>query len=168
MTDFLLRREYPGNIRELRFLMARVAARHIGQGPITVGSLPEAERPAGERDSAAWWHGGFEEAVESAVTMGVGLREIGRVAQQTAVAVAVTAEQGNLRRASRLLGVTERALQMRRSSGNLSLPSSGTADPEWLPGADPRSTDRLDPLAVPRPATAPDDEGDRPLSPGRT
>lgn len=168
VTEFLLRREYPGNIRELRFLMARIAARHIGQGPITVGSLPEAERPAGEPDSATWWQGSFEEAVGSAVTMGVGLREIGRVAQQTAVAVAVAAEQGNLRRASRLLGVTERALQMRRSSGNLSLPSPGTADPEWLPGADPRSTDQLDPPAIPRPAAAPDDKGDRPLSPGRT
>ena len=25
--------------------MARVAARHVGAGPITVGSLPDAERP---------------------------------------------------------------------------------------------------------------------------
>jgi transcriptional regulator with GAF, ATPase, and Fis domain len=162
VTDFLLRREYPGNIRELRFLMARIAARHIGNGPITVGSLPEAERPTGERDSATWWQGAFEEAVGSAVSMGIGLREIGRVAQQTAVAVAVAAEQGNLRRASRLLGVTERALQMRRSSGNLSLRPAGTAQPEWLPGTDPRSTDQLDPLAASLPA-APDGEGDRPL-----
>jgi transcriptional regulator with GAF, ATPase, and Fis domain len=168
VTDFLLRREYPGNIRELRFLVARIAARHIGQGPITVGSLPEAERPVGERDSATWWQGSFEEAVGNAVTMGVGLREIGRVAQQTAVAVAVAGEQGNLRRAARLLGVTERALQMRRSSGSLSLPSTGTADPEWPPGANPRSTDQLDPLPVPLPAAAPDGVGGGPRSPGRT
>jgi hypothetical protein len=53
--------------------------------------------------------------------MGVGLREIGKVAQHIAVGVALAAERGNLRRAARLLGVTERALQMRRSSSALSL-----------------------------------------------
>ena len=35
VTDFIARREYPGNIRELRLLMARVAARHVGNGPVT-------------------------------------------------------------------------------------------------------------------------------------
>lgn len=148
VTDFLLRREYPGNIRELRFLVARIAARHIGHGSITVGSLPEAERPAGNQDPAVWWRGSFEEAVGNAVSLGAGLREIGRVAQQTAVGIAVTAERGNLRRAAQRLGVTERALQLRRSSGSLSLqpppPATGLADPV---------------------AAAPADGGERPLSP---
>ena len=134
VTDFLVRREYPGNIRELRFLMARIAARHIGRGPITVGSLPEAERPAAERRPDTWWQGPFEEAVGNAVSMSVGLREIGRVAQQTAVSVAVAAEQGNLRRAACLLGVTERALQLRRSSGGLSLRPAGPGGPAVAAG----------------------------------
>ena len=168
VTDFLVHREYPGNIRELRFLMARIAARHIGQGPVTVGSLPEAERPAGEQDPVTWWQGDFEEAVGNAVSMGVGLREIGRVAQQTAVAVAVTAERGNLRRASRLLGVTERALQLRRSSGTLSLRSAGTPEPGWLPEAVRRPKDRPDPLAEALPAAPAAADGERPLAPGGT
>ena len=116
VTEFIVSREYPGNVRELRLLMARVAARHVGAGPITVGSLPDAERPDVSPDAPTWWQGPFEEAIGHAVSTGVGLREIGKVAQQTAVAVAVAAERGNLRRASRLLGVTERALQLRRSS----------------------------------------------------
>lgn len=120
VTEFIARRDYPGNIRELRLLMARVVARHVGTGPITVGSLPDAERPDLEPDLRTWSRGGFEEAVGYAVSMGVGLREIGRVAQQTAVTIAVDAERGNLRRAARRLGVTERALQMRRSSAAVS------------------------------------------------
>jgi transcriptional regulator with GAF, ATPase, and Fis domain len=127
VTDFIAGREYPGNVRELRFLMARVAARHVGRGPITVGSLPDAERPDDRADGSVWWQGQFEEAVRHAVATGVGLREIGKVAQQTAVTVAMTAERGNVRRASRLLGVTERALQMRRSSSAVSLHPGVTA-----------------------------------------
>jgi transcriptional regulator with GAF, ATPase, and Fis domain len=166
VTEFICRRDYPGNVRELRLLMARVAARHVGDGPITVGNLPEAERPAASADdTATWWQGPFEEAVGHAVSMGVGLREIGRMAQRTAITVAVAAEHGNLRRASRLLGVTERALQLRRSSGALSLRPGGPADPDVLPGTDLRSTDRPDPLPQPFPAAAPDgDAGGSPAS----
>jgi transcriptional regulator with GAF, ATPase, and Fis domain len=40
----LATRLYPGNVRELRLLMARIAARHVGPGPITLGDLPTAER----------------------------------------------------------------------------------------------------------------------------
>ena len=141
VTDFIARREYPGNIRELRLLMARVAARHVGNGPVTLGSLPDAERSTASADPPPWWHGPFEEAVGHAVSMGVGLREIGKVAQQTAVTMAVTAERGNLRRASRLLGVTERALQMRRSLSAVSSRPDAAAAPNRLESAELRPTD---------------------------
>jgi DNA-binding NtrC family response regulator len=39
-------RDYPGNVRDLRQLALRVAARHVGPGPITPGDVPEEERPA--------------------------------------------------------------------------------------------------------------------------
>jgi DNA-binding NtrC family response regulator len=159
VTEFIVSREYPGNVRELRLLMARVAARHVGAGPITVGSLPDAERPDVSPDAPTWWQGPFEEAIGHAVSTGVGLREIGKVAQQTAVAVAVAAERGNLRRASRLLGVTERALQLRRSSDAVSLEPGGTASRYWPAGTDLRSTDRPDRMREPAPAAAPDGDG---------
>jgi transcriptional regulator with GAF, ATPase, and Fis domain len=116
VTDFLSHRDYPGNVRDLRLLMARIAARHVGDGPVTVGSLPDSERPESRVDARTWWQGSFEKAIENAVACGVGLREIGKRAQDTAIAVAVAAEGGSLRRASLRLGVTERALQMRRAS----------------------------------------------------
>src|SRR5207302_835000 len=40
VEELLMRREYPGNVRDLRQLMARIAARHVGSGPISVGDLP--------------------------------------------------------------------------------------------------------------------------------
>ena len=125
VTDFIIHRDYPGNVRDLRLLVARIAARHVGDGPVTVGSLPDGERPESQVDARTWWQGSFEKAIGNAVAYGVGLREIGKRAQDTAIAVAVAAEDGSLRRASLRLGVTERALQMRRSAGTPSMPSWG-------------------------------------------
>src|SRR5271165_6171142 len=55
VTELIASREYPGNVRELRLLMGRVAARHVGAGPITAGSLPDAERPDADADAPTWW-----------------------------------------------------------------------------------------------------------------
>jgi transcriptional regulator with GAF, ATPase, and Fis domain len=154
VREFIAGRDYPGNVRELRLLMARVAARHVGAGPITVGSLPDAERPDADTAALGWWQGPFEEAIGHAVSMGVGLREIGKVAQHIAVGVALAAERGNLRRAARLLGVTERALQMRRSAGTVS-PQPAAAHRYPSQGTDRRSTDPPG-QRLPAPGTAAD------------
>jgi len=45
VETLLVGREYPGNVRDLRQLMSRVAARHVGSGPISVGRHT-ARRPA--------------------------------------------------------------------------------------------------------------------------
>lgn len=42
---YLVTREYPGNVRDLRNLVQRLAHRHVGCGPVTVGDVPEDERP---------------------------------------------------------------------------------------------------------------------------
>ena len=56
------RRDYPGNVRDLRQLALRISNRHVGPGPITAGDLPEEEwpaRPAIPRPrSSADWNGG--------------------------------------------------------------------------------------------------------------
>jgi transcriptional regulator with GAF, ATPase, and Fis domain len=128
VTAFIRHRSYPGNVRDLRLLMARIAARHVGDGPVTVGSLPDNERPESRADARTWWQGAFEKAIGDAVGCGVGLREIGKRAQDTAIGIAVAAEDGSLRRASLRLGVTERALQMRRSAGALTARPAGKKD----------------------------------------
>jgi transcriptional regulator with GAF, ATPase, and Fis domain len=112
---FLLSRSYPGNVRDLRQLTARMLYRHVGPGPITVGDIPEEERPAllGEGD---WCDARFEQAIRQALGAGAGIREIRRVAEDTAVRLAIADEDGNLQRAAQRLGVTDRALQLRRAA----------------------------------------------------
>jgi transcriptional regulator with GAF, ATPase, and Fis domain len=121
----LVAREYPGNVRDLRHLSARIAARHVGPGPITIGDVPEEEWPLGPRSRADWRDGGFEAGIRRALATGATLREISAAAKDTAVALAVDDESGNLRRAASRLGVSQRALQLRRAAR----PASAEAAP---------------------------------------
>ncbi|HJR06721.1 MAG TPA: sigma 54-interacting transcriptional regulator [Pyrinomonadaceae bacterium] len=119
VREYLLGREYRGNVRELKAVVERMARRHVGGGAITVGDVDEMMRPsshAGNSASREWRDDGFESAIRRAVALGVGLKEIGNAATETAIRVAVGDEDGNLQRAARRLGVTDRALQMRRAS----------------------------------------------------
>jgi transcriptional regulator with GAF, ATPase, and Fis domain len=116
VRDYLLRREYPGNVRDLRQLVARLASRHVGPGPITVGDVPEEERPAVEGGPEDWHDGAFEGGIRRALALGVGLKEIGRATENLAVRIAVDNAEGSLQRAARALGVTDRALQLRRAA----------------------------------------------------
>jgi transcriptional regulator with GAF, ATPase, and Fis domain len=115
VARFLLARDYPGNVRELRQLVRRIAARHTGSGLISPGDIPSAERPAGAAPSVG--HDQTLEAwVRAAVLRGDRLRDIARAAEQLAERVALEQEHGNLQRAARRLGLTGRALQMRRAA----------------------------------------------------
>ncbi len=124
---YLLGREYRGNVRELKALVGRIARRHVGPGPVTVGDIAEDERPAFEALETDWRDTGFERAIRRAVSLGVGLKEIGSAAAETAIRVAVGEEEGNLQRAARKLGVTDRALQMRRAVRRADKPPASEA-----------------------------------------
>jgi DNA-binding NtrC family response regulator len=45
VRSFLMQRDYPGNIRDLKHLVARLSHRHVGPGAVTIGDIPEEERP---------------------------------------------------------------------------------------------------------------------------
>ncbi|HEX9943123.1 MAG TPA: sigma 54-interacting transcriptional regulator [Thermoanaerobaculia bacterium] len=115
VLELLLTRDYPGNVRDLRQLVGRIAHRHVGSGPITLGDVPEEERPRGEQ-AGIQASDGFDGAVRLALARGLGLKDIGNLAADTAVRIAVEEESGNLKRAADRLGVTDRALQMRRAA----------------------------------------------------
>jgi transcriptional regulator with GAF, ATPase, and Fis domain len=117
VREYFLCRQYPGNVRELRQLVSRITCRHVGPGPITVGDVPEEERPAADLKPQPWLDETFEQAIRRALALGAGLKEIGRAAENTAVRITVAEENGNLQRAAQKLGVTDRALQMRRAAG---------------------------------------------------
>lgn len=116
VREYMLRREYPGNVRDLKQLVTRVSHRHVGTGPITVGDIPEEERPLEGPGPAAWQDESLERSIRRALALGVGLKEIGRAAEETAIRITVGNENGNLQHAARKLGVTDRALQMRRAA----------------------------------------------------
>jgi transcriptional regulator with GAF, ATPase, and Fis domain len=116
VREYLLTRDYPGNVRDLRQVVTRLWQRHSGAGPLTVGDVPEHERPAAAASRPCWPDRGFEAAVRHAVELGVGLKEIGQSAADLATQIVLEQEGGNLQRAALRLGVTDRALQIRRAN----------------------------------------------------
>ena len=116
VRDYLLKREYPGNVRDLRQVVSRLMYRYVGDGTITIGNIPAEERPCGESEELVWHDSQFERAIQRAVLLGAGLKEIGRAAEDIAIRIATHEEDGNLSRAARRLGVTDRALQLRRAN----------------------------------------------------
>ena len=116
VREYLLTRDYPGNARDLRQVVARLCQRHSGNGPLTVGDVPEQERPAGPAQRPRWPDRSFEDAIRHAVELGIGLKEIGQIAADLATQVALEQEGGSLQRAATRLGVTDRALQIRRAN----------------------------------------------------
>lgn len=128
MREYLLTRPYPGNVRDLKQLISRIMYRHVGPGPITIGDIPESERPTSEATLETWHDTSFERVISRAVWLGVGLKEIRRVAEDVAVRIAISDAQGNLQCAAQTLGVTDRALQLRRAAQRQGQPNQAAAE----------------------------------------
>jgi transcriptional regulator with GAF, ATPase, and Fis domain len=135
VREYLLQREYPGNIRDLKQVVSRLGCRHVGPGPITAGAIPEEERPQAETGPSEWRDTAFERAIRRAVACGVGLKEISQAAADTAIGIAIGDEKGSLQRAAARLGVTDRALQMRRAAQRQRTNGQDTSSLRQLPGA---------------------------------
>jgi DNA-binding NtrC family response regulator len=131
LHDYLINRDYPGNVRELHQLAQRIAARYSTFGPVTVGDLPEEDRPARSTFKCAWPNDRLEKSIAEAVILGSSLKDISQAAARTAMRVAIELERGNIKRAATRLGVTDRALQVRRAAGQLGGVAMGeaSADP---------------------------------------
>jgi len=115
VRELLLRRDYPGNVRDLRQLAQRVSNRHVGAGPITAGDIPEEDRPAADGPPGGFDGAELDEPIRRGLASGRGLRELREAAADAAVRVALEEAGGNLRQAAVRLGVTDRALQLRRA-----------------------------------------------------
>ena len=116
VQEFLLTRDYPGNVRDLRQLVTRIWYRHAGPGALTPGDIPKADRPPEYGARVGWEDGQFERAIRHALDFGAGLKEISRAAAETAIRIALEQEECNVHRAAVRLGLTDRAVQMRRAS----------------------------------------------------
>ena len=116
VRDYLLQRDYPGNVRDLQRVVSRLMYRHAGDQIISIGYVPLDERPAIDMEATAWMDSHFERLIQRAVLFGAGLKDIGRAAEDVAIRFATDEEKGNLQRAARRLRVTDRALQLRRAN----------------------------------------------------
>ena len=114
VRDFLLARPYPGNVRELKQLVSRIADRWVGGGPITVGAIPPDEVPASPSD-VSWKSADLDQAIWRALQFGVGLHEIKEAAGVRAFTLALEMESGSTRAAAHRLAVTERTVQTYRA-----------------------------------------------------
>lgn len=116
VRSFLQCRPYPGNVRELKHVVFRMMDLYSGHGPLTVGQIPEEDHQALGSEPADWRDEQFIRAIRRAISLTKGLKDIGREAEETAIRIIVDEESGNLQRAARRLGITDRALQLRRAS----------------------------------------------------
>jgi transcriptional regulator with GAF, ATPase, and Fis domain len=117
VLDLLLARDYPGNVRDLRHLIERIAYRHAGDGPITLGDVPEEERPLVPRQRSTFAVAElFERGARLSLLAGLGQKDIIRAAGDASVRIALDLEKGNVGRAAARLGITDRGLQKRRAS----------------------------------------------------
>ena len=146
VARLLASREYPGNIRDLRQFVYRISKRHVGSGPITVGDVPPGERlpvsseptrvPAGvptdqgtdDLDLSIDRHAAFNAAARAAVEAGKTLAEIKEQAVEAAIEAAMASE-GTTSGAAQRLGVTVRALQLRKAAGRAAPGSAPIARP---------------------------------------
>ena len=113
VRQYLLSRDYPGNVRDLRQTVGRIWHRHTGPGPITIGDVPPDERCGGV---PVWPDPAFAEAIRRALDLGVGLARISQAASDTAIQLVLEQEGDNNQRAALRLGVTDRTLQLRRKA----------------------------------------------------
>jgi transcriptional regulator with GAF, ATPase, and Fis domain len=111
MLNFLMSNPYPGNVRQLRQLITRIAYRHTGNGPVTIGDIPEADRDSLSFAPHGWQENGFKDAIRQAIADGVGLKDIKRIAADIAMDIAIEDAAGNLQEAARRLDVTDRLVQ---------------------------------------------------------
>ncbi|MBX2889903.1 MAG: sigma-54-dependent Fis family transcriptional regulator [Saprospiraceae bacterium] len=111
MLNFLLTHPFPGNVRQLRQLITRIAYRHTGDGPVTIGDIPDADRDSLSFAPHGWQENGFKDAIRQAIADGVGLKDIKRIAADVAMDIAIEDAAGNLQEAARRLDVTDRLVQ---------------------------------------------------------
>lgn len=110
--EYLVKRDYPGNVRELSQLIKRIAYQHIGSGLITSGDIPEDDRPKNEQELDEWRDEGFERNISRAIMFGVKLKDITRATEETAETVAIQQARGKVANAAEKLGIDKRTLQM--------------------------------------------------------
>jgi transcriptional regulator with GAF, ATPase, and Fis domain len=102
VRELLLHRPYPGNVRDLRALALRIIHRHLGGDEISLGDVPETERPGpGTRTADARLSGWVRDRLGRGAT----LADLTIGVEEEAVRAALLSADGDTSRAARSLGI---------------------------------------------------------------
>jgi transcriptional regulator with GAF, ATPase, and Fis domain len=115
LRNFLALYTYPGNIRELRQLIHRISNRYPGAGVVTLGCLPFADREL-LHNPELWQEKGLQEAIRLALANGICLKEIKRIAAETALDIALEENSGNIQAVAKYLDVSDRTVQLHQAT----------------------------------------------------
>jgi DNA-binding NtrC family response regulator len=126
LDEYLLHREYPGNIRQLKALVARMVLQYPGAGPLTLGMIPTAERKITHHHPTPSKLADPQSAspIESMISKGLSIKEIGRWAEDSAIQHAMELDDFNLPKVSRRLQCSVRALQLKLAAARESAEAS--------------------------------------------
>jgi len=115
VSEYLIQRDYPGNVREFYQLIKRIAYHHVGNGPITSGDIPESDRPKNSCEIAEWRDDSFEQSIRRAILLGIKLKDITSATEEMVETIAVMAANGKVAKAAEKLGINKRTLEMHLS-----------------------------------------------------
>lgn len=113
--EFLSARKYAGNIRELKNILSNVFLKYPGKGPVTLGDLPVDKISFDIPAQQVKWYEKKEllEALDEAFETGYDLKQIKDVIQSLSTQITLQ-KVGRNKDASRILGKSERWLQMQK------------------------------------------------------
>lgn len=111
VMEFLVNRNYLGNIRELKQLVQRIANNHHNHGTITPGDIPVLDRPTKSPkknyiDNQSLYH-----YFKSSLNSGNKLQDIKKTTMAEAIHAALDLNENNKQKAAETLGITIRAIQ---------------------------------------------------------
>lgn len=118
LMDYLIAREYPGNIRELKQVVNRLAMKFSGEGPITLGMLGKEELKFLNNGVTIGKEDNLYQGIHKSISSGINIKELKEMVSDIAIRIAIDKEDGNLQRAASILGLTDRSLQLWKSKNN--------------------------------------------------
>lgn len=112
VIDFLKHRAYPGNIRELRQLIQRIALRHVQHKKITIGEIPIEERKNICHTQHVQQENSLDDIVKQMILKGDNYNGIKEKIGSAAFEAAIDICGGNKQKAAERLGVDVRTVQL--------------------------------------------------------
>lgn len=115
VMDYFAERTYHGNVRELQNLVNRMALRYTGNGPLTVGDIPDGDREWTKRSAEHWYESTVMlDKITEALRNGYDAKNIMDTVKAM-VTKAALATADNNKEVSQLLGKSERWIQLQKA-----------------------------------------------------